>query len=177
MSIPPMTASCRAPRSRVSCSPCRSARCWRSSRRPRPVSAAPGRGSRAGFPPPTSANTSRAPRSSSRQHPVPKAKFPVDRRSRPPAGLTNGPYAQVVTRDGRPQPAVMMYASGGSGEELKAMLAMIKSSPYPDRMVVFTNPYFSRSSAPGYGQRRGAARGRRQGRRAGARRDHEELRV
>jgi predicted TIM-barrel fold metal-dependent hydrolase len=90
-------------------------------------------------------------------HPVPRAKYPVIDVHSHHSGLTAAAYAQVVREMDALNLRVLVNLSGGSGQELKAMLAMIAASPAPDRMVVFANPDFSDIDMPGYG-RRAAAR-------------------
>jgi uncharacterized protein len=90
-------------------------------------------------------------------HPVPRAKYPViDVHSHHPR-LTPAAYAQAVRDMDALNLRVLVNLSGGSGEGLKDMLAMIAASPAPDRMVVFANVDFSDLDVPGYG-RRAAAR-------------------
>jgi uncharacterized protein len=90
-------------------------------------------------------------------HPVPRAKYPVIDVHSHHSRLTRDDYARVVRDMDALNLRVLVNLSGGSGEEMKGMLAMIAASPAPDRMVVFANPDFSDIDVPGYG-RRAAAR-------------------
>jgi predicted TIM-barrel fold metal-dependent hydrolase len=90
-------------------------------------------------------------------HPVPRAKYPVIDVHSHHSRLTPDSYAQVVRDMDALNLRVLVNLSGGSGEGLKGMLAMIAASPAPDRMVVFANLDFSDLDLPGYG-RRAAAR-------------------
>jgi predicted TIM-barrel fold metal-dependent hydrolase len=90
-------------------------------------------------------------------HPVPRAKHPVIDVHSHHWQLTADGYAQVVRDMDALNLRVLVNLSGGSGESLKAMLALIAASPAPDRMVVFANLDFKDIAQPGYG-RRAAAR-------------------
>jgi predicted TIM-barrel fold metal-dependent hydrolase len=90
-------------------------------------------------------------------HPVPRAKYPVIDVHSHHWQLTADGYAQVVRDMDALNLRVLVNLSGGSGESLKAMLALIAASPAPDRMVVFANLDFKDIDQPGYG-RRAAAR-------------------
>ena len=90
-------------------------------------------------------------------HPVPRAKYPVIDVHSHHWQLTPDGYAQVVRDMDALNLRVLVNLSGGSGESLKAMLALIAASPAPDRMVVFANLDFKDIDQPGYG-RRAAAR-------------------
>src|SRR5918995_3780408 len=90
-------------------------------------------------------------------HPVPRAKYPVIDVHSHHSRLTAPAYGQVVREMDALNLRVLVNLSGGSGEGLKGMLAMIAASPAPDRMVVFANLDFSDVDVPGYG-RRAAAR-------------------
>ena len=77
------------------------------------------------------------------QHAVPRAKFPViDIHSHHPTPISP---EQLNIR-------LIVNLSGSSGDNLRRGLAVIKSSPYPDRMVLFANVDFS-DVGPGFGQR------------------------
>ena len=90
-------------------------------------------------------------------HPVPRAKYPVIDVHSHHSRITRDDYARVVRDMDALNLRVLVNLSGGSGEEMKGMLAMIAASPAPDRMVVFATPDFSDIDVPGYG-RRAAAR-------------------
>jgi predicted TIM-barrel fold metal-dependent hydrolase len=90
-------------------------------------------------------------------HPVPRAKYPVIDVHSHHWQLTPERYAQVVREMDALNLRVLVNLSGGSGEGLKRMLALIAASPAPDRMVVFANLDFEDIDEPGYG-RRAAAR-------------------
>jgi predicted TIM-barrel fold metal-dependent hydrolase len=80
------------------------------------------------------------------QHPVPRAKFPVvDIHGHPFAGpgpVTPAAYEAVVKAMDGQNLQLMVNVSGTSGDRLKQMLEVIRTSPYPDRMVVFTTINF-----------------------------------
>src|SRR5262245_47931354 len=91
------------------------------------------------------------------QHPVPRAKFPVvDIHGHPftgPGPVTPEAYETVVkTMEGQ-NLQLMVNVSGTSGDRLKQMLEVIRTSPYPDRMVVFTTINFRDPVGPGFGER------------------------
>ena len=90
-------------------------------------------------------------------HPVPRARYPVIDVHTHHWQLTPEGYAQVVRDMDALNLRVLVNLSGGSGEGLKRMLALIAASPAPDRMVVFANLDFRDVDQPGYG-RRAAAR-------------------
>jgi uncharacterized protein len=90
-------------------------------------------------------------------HPVPRAKYPVIDVHSHHWQLTPERYAQVVRDMDALNLRVLVNLSGGSGDGLKRMLALIAASPAPDRMVVFANLDFDDIDALGYG-RRAAAR-------------------
>jgi predicted TIM-barrel fold metal-dependent hydrolase len=90
-------------------------------------------------------------------HPVPRAKYPVIDVHSHHWQLTPERYAQVVREMDALNLRVLVNLSGGSGEGLKRMLALIAASPAPDRMVVFANLDFEDIDEPEYG-RRAAAR-------------------
>jgi predicted TIM-barrel fold metal-dependent hydrolase len=89
------------------------------------------------------------------QHPVPRAKFAViDMHGHPFAGP--GPvkaedYEKVVKAMDGINVQLMVNVSGASGERLTQMLDVIRYSPYPDRMAVFTNINFRDPVGPGFG--------------------------
>ena len=87
------------------------------------------------------------------QHPVPRAKFPtVDIHSHHPTPIPADQYAQVVKAMDANNLRVIVNLSGGWGDQLRQGLTAIKSSPYPDRMVLFANVDFN-NVGPGWGQR------------------------
>src|SRR5438270_552197 len=87
------------------------------------------------------------------QHPVPRAKFPViDIRSHQPTPISPEQYAEVVKAMDQLNIRLIVNLSGSWGDNLRRGLAVIKSSPYPDRMVLFANIDFS-DVGPGFGQR------------------------
>src|SRR5215218_3393700 len=90
-------------------------------------------------------------------HPVPRAKYPVIDVHSHHWQLTSESYGQVVRDMDALNLRVLVNLSGGTGEGLKRMLALIAGSPAPDRMVVFANLDFKDIDQPGYG-RRAAAR-------------------
>ena len=87
------------------------------------------------------------------QHPVPRAKFPViDIHSHQPTPISPEQYAEVVKAMDQLNIRLIVNLSGSWGDNLRRGLAVIKSSPYPDRMVLFANVDFS-DVGPGFGQR------------------------
>ena len=91
------------------------------------------------------------------QHPVPRAKFPVvDIHGHPfggPGPVTPEAYEAVVKAMDGQNLQLMVNVSGTSGDRLKQMLEVIRTSPYPDRMVVFTTINFRDPIGPGFGAR------------------------
>lgn len=85
------------------------------------------------------------------EHPVPKAKYPVvDIHSHQDATAANMP--QLIQEMDALNLRVLNNLSGGSGDQLKAKVDAIRSSPYTDRFTVFANADF-RGVAPGWGRR------------------------
>jgi predicted TIM-barrel fold metal-dependent hydrolase len=90
------------------------------------------------------------------QHPVPRAKFPVvDIHSHHPAPMQPDYYATVVKSMDQQNLRLLVNLSGGSGDRLRESIAMIKASPYPDRMVLFANVSFE-NVGPGFGDKAAA---------------------
>ena len=91
------------------------------------------------------------------QHPVPRARFPVvDIHGHPfggPGPVTPEAYEAVVKAMDGQNLQLMVNVSGTSGDRLKQMLEVIRTSPYPDRMVVFTTINFRDPIGPGFGAR------------------------
>ena len=86
------------------------------------------------------------------QDPVPRAKFPViDIHSHHPTPISPEQYEKVVKAMDQLNIRLIINLSGSWGENLRRGLAVIKSSPYPDRMVLFANIDFS-NVGPGFGQ-------------------------
>jgi uncharacterized protein len=87
------------------------------------------------------------------QHPVPRAKFPViDIHSHHLTPMSPAEYGKVVKAMDQLNLQVIVNLSGGWGDRLRQGLAAIKSSPYPERMVLFANVDF-RDIGPGFGAR------------------------
>lgn len=87
------------------------------------------------------------------QHPTPRAKFPtVDIHSHHPTPISPEQYAEVVKAMDANNLRVLVNLSGGWGDQLRRGLQAIKSSPYPDRMVLFANVDFD-GVGPGWGQK------------------------
>src|SRR5690349_23372397 len=87
------------------------------------------------------------------QHLVPRAKFPViDIHSHHPTPISPEQYEQVVKAMDQLNIRLIANLSGSWGDNLRRGLAVIKSSRYPDRMVLFANIDFS-NVGPGFGQR------------------------
>ena len=89
------------------------------------------------------------------QHPVPRAKFPVvDIHGHPPSPTNPADYERLVKSMDALNLQLMVYAgNANSSERVPPMLAAIKNSPHPDRMVVFTNITFREAVGPGFGKR------------------------
>jgi predicted TIM-barrel fold metal-dependent hydrolase len=87
------------------------------------------------------------------QHQVPRAKFPViDIHSHQPTPISPEQYEKVVKAMDQLNIRLIVNLSGSWGENLRRGLAVIKNSPYPNRMVLFANIDFS-DVGPGFGQR------------------------
>ena len=88
------------------------------------------------------------------QHPVPRAKYPViDIHSHQPAPISAQQLATVVQSMDALNLRVLVNASGATGDRLVQSVAALKSSPYKDRMVMFTNVEFREPVGPGSGQK------------------------
>ena len=89
------------------------------------------------------------------EHLVPKSKFAsIDMHGHPFGGF--GPvkaedYEKIVKAMDGINVQLMVNVSGATGERLTQMLDVIRRSPYPDRMVVFTNINFREPVGPGFG--------------------------
>jgi len=92
------------------------------------------------------------------QHPTPRAKFPViDIHSHQPSPISPADFDRVVKGMEQNNLRLLVNLSGGSGERLKAGLEAIRTSKYPDRMVLFANIEFPREGvASGFGARAAA---------------------
>jgi predicted TIM-barrel fold metal-dependent hydrolase len=92
------------------------------------------------------------------QHPTPRAKFPViDIHSHQPSPISPADFDRVVKGMEQNNLRLLVNLSGGSGERLKAGLEAIRTSKYPDRMVLFANIVFPREGvAPGFGAKAAA---------------------
>ena len=89
------------------------------------------------------------------QHPTPRAKFPViDIHSHQPNPMTPADFDRVVKGMEANNLRLLVNLSGGFGERLRAGLNAIRTSKYPDRMVLFANLDFPRGGVgPGFGAR------------------------
>ncbi len=89
------------------------------------------------------------------EHLVPKSKFPsIDMHGHPFDGrgpVTAADYEKIVKAMDTINVQLMVNVSGATGDRLKQQLDVIKNSPYPDRMVVFTNISFREPVGPGFG--------------------------
>ena len=89
------------------------------------------------------------------QHLVPKSKFPsIDMHGHPfggPNPVTAADYEKIVKAMDGINVQLMVNVSGATGDRLKQQLDVIRNSPYPDRMVVFTNISFREPVGPGFG--------------------------
>ncbi len=91
------------------------------------------------------------------QHPTPRAKFPViDIHSHHRTPIAPERLAQVVKDMDALNLRVLVNLSGGWGEKLREGLAVLRDSPYSDRMVLFANVDFSQPVGPGFGKRAAA---------------------
>jgi predicted TIM-barrel fold metal-dependent hydrolase len=87
------------------------------------------------------------------QHPVPRAKFTViDIHSHQPTPISAAEYEKVVESMNSLNLQLLVNLSGGWGDRLRRGLEAIKTSKYPDRMVLFANVDFS-NMGPGSGER------------------------
>jgi predicted TIM-barrel fold metal-dependent hydrolase len=90
------------------------------------------------------------------EHPKPRAKFPViDIHSHQPTPISSADFARVIQGMEANNLRILVNLSGGSGERLKAGIEAIRTSAYPDRMVLFANVDF-RDVGPGFGQKAAA---------------------
>jgi predicted TIM-barrel fold metal-dependent hydrolase len=90
-------------------------------------------------------------------HPRPRAKFPViDIHSHQPTPISADEFARVVEGMDQNNLRLLVNLSGGSGARLKSGLDAIRTSKYPDRMVLFANVDF-RDVGPGFGAKAAAA--------------------
>ena len=123
------------------------------SQTPGQIVARPDQGRQPEFPPPSIRDYK--PRSTLvvPQHPVPRAKFPaIDVHGHPPNPSSSAEYATVVKAMDSLNLRLMVYAGNDNySDRLPGILAGIKRSPNPDRMVAFTNIRF-RDVGPGYGR-------------------------
>ena len=88
------------------------------------------------------------------EHPVPKAKFPVvDIHSH--QNVTAANMAQLIQEMDALNLRVLNNLSGGSGDELKRNIAVIRGSAHKDRFSVFANVDF-RGVGPGWGAKAAA---------------------
>jgi len=87
------------------------------------------------------------------QHPVPRARFSViDIHSHHPTPIQPDMLEKVIKANDQLNIRLIVNLSGGWGDRLRQGLAAIKSSPYPDRMVLFANVNFT-NVGPGFGER------------------------
>jgi len=89
------------------------------------------------------------------EHKVPRSKFPsIDMHGHPFGGfapVTAADYEKIVKAMDGINVQLMVNVSGATGDRLKQQLDVIRNSPYPDRMVVFTNINFREPIGPGFG--------------------------
>jgi uncharacterized protein len=117
----------------------------------------PGEGRTPEFPEPTI--TQYKPRTTLKvaEHPTPRAKFPViDIHSHHPTPITPERYAQVMKGMEANNLQILVNLSGSSGDRLVQGLEAIRTSPWPDRMVLFANVNFSGAGGPGWGEKAAA---------------------
>jgi uncharacterized protein len=86
-------------------------------------------------------------------HPRPRAKFPVvDVHSHQPNPMSAADFSRVIAGMDQNNLRLLVNLSGGSGDRLRAGLEAIRTSKYPDRMVLFANVAFpSGGVGPGFG--------------------------
>jgi predicted TIM-barrel fold metal-dependent hydrolase len=89
------------------------------------------------------------------QHPTPRAKFPViDIHSHQPNPISAAELSRVIAGMEQNNLRLLVNLSGGSAERLKAGLEAVRTSKYPDRMVLFANIDFPREGVgAGFGAR------------------------
>jgi predicted TIM-barrel fold metal-dependent hydrolase len=89
------------------------------------------------------------------QHPTPRAKFPViDIHSHQPTPISAADFDRVMKGMEQNNLRLLVNLSGGSGARLVSGLDAIRTSKYPDRMVLFANIDFPREGVgPGFGAR------------------------
>lgn len=117
----------------------------------------PGEGRTPEFPEPTI--TQYKPRSTLKvaEHPTPRAKFPViDIHSHQPTPITPERYAQVMEGMEANNLQILVNLSGSSGERLAQGIEAIRTSKWPDRMVLFANVDFGGAGGSGWGEKAAA---------------------
>ena len=91
------------------------------------------------------------------EHPTPRAKFPViDIHSHHPTPIPPERYATVIKGMEANNLQILVNLSGASGERLAQGIEAIRTSPWPDRMVLFANVDFSGAGTPGWGEKAAA---------------------
>jgi predicted TIM-barrel fold metal-dependent hydrolase len=91
------------------------------------------------------------------RHPTPRAKFPViDIHSHHPTPLTPERYAQVMEGMEANNLQILVNLSGSSGERLQQGIEAIRTSRWPDRMVLFANVNFNGAGGPGWAEQAAA---------------------
>ncbi|MGE3277222.1 MAG: amidohydrolase family protein [Vicinamibacterales bacterium] len=117
----------------------------------------PGEGRAPEFPPPSIIDYKPRTTLVVDEHPVPRARFPViDIHSHQPAPISPERYAQVIEGMDRNNLRLLVNLSGGSGERLRQSLEAIRTSPWPDRMVLFANVDFEGAGTPGWADKAAA---------------------
>ena len=90
------------------------------------------------------------------QHPKPKSKYPViDIHSHQPNPMSADDFTRVVAGMDANNLRVLVNLSGNFGDRLRSGLDAIRTSKYPDRMVLFANVDF-RDIGPGFGAKAAA---------------------
>src|SRR5262245_23915276 len=87
------------------------------------------------------------------QHPTPRAKFPViDIHSHQSTPISPADFSRVIEGMEQNNLRLLVNLSGSSADRLKSGLEAIRTSKYPDRMVLFANIDFPREGVgPGFG--------------------------
>jgi predicted TIM-barrel fold metal-dependent hydrolase len=117
----------------------------------------PGEGRAPEFPPPSiidykPRNTLVVP-----EHKIARAKFPaIDIHSHQPAPITPEYFASVIKSMDANNLQILVNLSGGSGDRLRRGVEAIKSSQWPDRMVLFANVDWSGAGTPGWSEKAAA---------------------
>jgi uncharacterized protein len=90
------------------------------------------------------------------EHPVPRAKFPViDIHSHQPTPISAAEFDRVIKGMDENNLRMLVNLSGSSGDRLRSGIEAIRTSKYPERMVLFANVNWN-GVAPGFGAKAAA---------------------